>query len=312
MIRKLSKLMGLGDTARGAVHVAVFGKHPGWADHMDEIGLATEELVELRQVLYTEGIGRNIDLGTWEKLPEEARLERFEHVFVYKAESGNLVAGRFWSSSDGRGRTKYPMLVCVQCPPTMRSWLMFTALAELARAQERFASASSADEVRSRYQELHERIIGGPAEPDTAKGPTHAEAFRSLHESGVGGSEEYFLRTLYAVERELGVQFGQAGSGSQSVQTPRAGGVRVGRGNGGLAEGLWRWGVALEPLMARRLSLLLLAPARNDWVDVLSGRPGADAMACVRTSSTAFPIASDIPYTMDAAFRSRVRPLLPG
>ena len=159
MIRKLSKLMGLGESARGgAVHVAVFGKHPGWADHMDEIGLATEELVELRQMLYKEGIGRNIDLGTWEKLPEEARLERFEHVFVYKAESGNLIAGRIWSSSDGRGRTKYPMLVCVQCPPSMRSWLMFTALAELAQAQERFTSATTADEVRSRYQELHERI----------------------------------------------------------------------------------------------------------------------------------------------------------
>jgi len=278
---------------------------------MDEIGLATEELVELRQMLYKEGIGRNIDLGTWEKLPEEARLERFEHVFVYKAESGNLIAGRIWSSSDGRGRTKYPMLVCVQCPPSMRSWLMFTALAELAQAQERFTSATTADEVRSRYQELHERIGQGPADAGGARDPSHAEALHTLHGSGIGDSQEQFLRTLYAIERELGVQFGPVSSGSQSTNMPRPGGVRVPRGSGGLAEGLWRWDTVLEPLMPKKLSLLLLAPAGCDWVDVLAGRPGADAMASVRTSSTAFPIASEIPYTMDSAFRTRVEVLVP-
>ncbi|MFT5423221.1 MAG: hypothetical protein ACI89L_000995 [Phycisphaerales bacterium] len=312
MIRRLTKLMGLGDTARGgAVHVAVFGKHPGWADHMDEIGLATDELVELRQVLYMEGIGRNIDLGTWEKLPEDSRLERFDHEFVYKAESGNLVAGRLWSSSDGRGRTKYPMLACVQCPPSMRSWLMFTALAELARAQERFTSATTADEVRSRYKDLHGRIGAGPSEPNVAPDPSHAEALRTLHGAGIGESQEHFLRTLYAIERELGVEFGRMRSGSQIAKMPRAGGVRVPRGSGGLAEGLWRWDTVLAPMMPKRLSVLLMAPAGCDWVDVLAGSPGADAMASVRTSSNAFPIASEIPYTMDSAFRTRVEALVP-
>ena len=114
MLKRLGKLLGReggGETPR--LRAAVFGKHPGWADHMEEIGLETPGLVDLRRALYSEGIARVVDSGAWEALDDADRLERIEHTFVRRWK-GTLTIGRLWSSEDGRGRKKYPMVVAVE------------------------------------------------------------------------------------------------------------------------------------------------------------------------------------------------------
>lgn len=313
MIRKLTrKLIGMEVSSKGpSVGVAVFGKHPGWADHMDELGLDTPGLVELRQALYKEAIGRNIDLGTWEKLADEDRLERFEHEFVYRSESGSLIAGRLWSSTDGRGRAKYPMIVCVEASPAYRSWLMFEALPELARAQERYAGAGTAEEVRSLHASLADRVVRSAEGATPGEDPDQATALRELSESGIGGGHESILRVVYAAERDLGLLLGRIPSGTQGSVSTRAGSIRVPRGGGGLAEGLWRWSVVFERVTPRRLGLMVIGSGGRDWVDVVVGRAGADAWECVRTNSSALPIVSEIPYTIDPSVRDRLRGILP-
>src|SRR5688572_28846945 len=57
---------------------AAFGKHPGWDDHMPDIGVVTEALATLKQNLYVGGIGSQIDSGAWERLEPEKRIEGFE------------------------------------------------------------------------------------------------------------------------------------------------------------------------------------------------------------------------------------------
>ena len=47
----------------GSAHVGAFGKHPGWDDHLDDIGLNTEPLIAAKQYLYVQGIGGVIDAG---------------------------------------------------------------------------------------------------------------------------------------------------------------------------------------------------------------------------------------------------------
>jgi hypothetical protein len=64
------------------VHVAAFGKHPGWDDHIEEIGLDSALLVNAKRVLYTECIGGNIYSGVWEKLEPEKQLP-FGHTFFW-------------------------------------------------------------------------------------------------------------------------------------------------------------------------------------------------------------------------------------
>lgn len=95
-----------------SIHLAAFGKHPGWNDHMDDIGLATDSLVTLKRLLYLKGIAANIASGAWENLAESERLPGFDHTFRWQRDDQYLL-GRMWSSRDGKGRAHFPMVLCV-------------------------------------------------------------------------------------------------------------------------------------------------------------------------------------------------------
>ena len=47
------------------VGLAAFGKHPGWDDHVEDLGLETESLNLAKTLLYVNGIGGQIDSGAW-------------------------------------------------------------------------------------------------------------------------------------------------------------------------------------------------------------------------------------------------------
>jgi hypothetical protein len=51
------------------------------------------------------GIGGQIDSGAWEKLEPAQQLPDFNHIFVWQR-SGQILVGRLWSSSDGKGGTR--------------------------------------------------------------------------------------------------------------------------------------------------------------------------------------------------------------
>src|SRR5262245_24203118 len=120
-IKSLSRLLGTSSKPDPALYLAAFGKHPGWNDHLDDQGLDTDSLIAAKRLLYVQGISQNIDSGAWENLeqvpadaPTQAvgRLDLFRHDFLWHMrQDGNsvMLAGRLWSSSDGKGRDKYPM-----------------------------------------------------------------------------------------------------------------------------------------------------------------------------------------------------------
>ena len=66
-----------------SLNLGAFGKHPGWDDHIDDLGLETDRLVEVRRRLYAEGISSNVDSGAWDKLEDGARLPVFEHLILW-------------------------------------------------------------------------------------------------------------------------------------------------------------------------------------------------------------------------------------
>ena len=98
-------------SASPSVHLGAFGKHPGWNDHMDDIGLETESILTAKRLLYLQGIAANISAGTWEQCEESKRLPTFDHVFRWQRGDQYLL-GRMWSSRDGKGRTHFPMILC--------------------------------------------------------------------------------------------------------------------------------------------------------------------------------------------------------
>src|SRR5262249_40089588 len=94
--------------------LAAFGKHPGWDDHIPGIGVETEFLAYVEKTLYDGGIRGQIDAGAWapEKLGADKRLQGFDHVFLWLS-PGHVLLGQMWSSTDGKGRLNYPMVLAI-------------------------------------------------------------------------------------------------------------------------------------------------------------------------------------------------------
>ena len=135
------------DAASERVFTAAFGKHPGWDDHIDDIGLDTDVLVAVKRILYIQGIGSNIDSGSWDKLEQNQQVEKFGHAFVW-CMNGYVVVGRLWSSRDGKGRSSYPMVVCVQCSQLPLPWVLKNILPRLEEIEQACTGTTSADDVR--------------------------------------------------------------------------------------------------------------------------------------------------------------------
>src|SRR3954468_5105684 len=102
--------------------VGGFGKHPAWDDHIpDTIGPSVPRLLELKQSFYVQGIGGNVDNGAWDRLDPSMRIE-FAHELLWTC-GDEVIAGRLWHSSDGKGRERYPMIVCACLYQTPLSWI---------------------------------------------------------------------------------------------------------------------------------------------------------------------------------------------
>jgi hypothetical protein len=75
------------------IWLGAFGKHPGWDDHIDDIGLETESLLLAKQILYVDGIGGQVNSGEWERLDGARRLAEFKHIFLWKRGDAFLASG---------------------------------------------------------------------------------------------------------------------------------------------------------------------------------------------------------------------------
>src|SRR6516225_7447947 len=105
--------MFLRDRLNQTAQLAAFGKHPAWDDHIDDIGLTTETLVAVRRILYSEGIASQLSSGAWTRLEESGQALEFNHRFVWSREAQSVIGG-IWASKDGKGRTQFPLIVCLQ------------------------------------------------------------------------------------------------------------------------------------------------------------------------------------------------------
>lgn len=130
------------------VHLGVFGKHPGWDDHFD-LGIKTYSLALLQRMLYGQGIRAEIDGQTWERLHEDERLPGFDHWFIWLRPTECLI-GYLWDSSDGKGRSLYPMIACAHLANLPLSWCMEHAIPVLKQAVEEFRTATTSGRVATR------------------------------------------------------------------------------------------------------------------------------------------------------------------
>ena len=315
----VSFLQSIVDKIKGApvaphLHLAAFGKHPGWNDHIDDQGLETDRLIALKRLLYVQGIGANIDAGTWDKLDPPQRLEKFNHAFAWSmgGAGGDVTVGRFWASRDGKGRDKYPMVLAAQGVGMPLSWIFAQVTPLLEPIQERCRGVATAAEViaildaeRGALQQLLSEDAKNPAVPADKNGAavTPATVAQLADDPLFAPRREGFYRILYQIARAMPAYL--AGAANHANKRPEH--LRVPRcpapAPDSTPEGaLHFWLHFLLTQLAPGTSLMLLTPLTQPFVDILVGEPTPAQLVCAKAAPTAMPVASDIPYTLDEAF----------
>ncbi len=308
LIRRIKRRLHRQRTSSAGSHAALaaFGKHPGWDDHMEDIGLETHTLVTVKRILYVQGIGANIEHGKWAELEAKRLAIEFDHTFVW-CRNGDIVAGRLWASRDGRGRTSYPMVVCIHCRKVPLSWVYDRILPRLTDVETKCRSSASADEVRnclSKCQadvsEIREAL--SPSEQEHASGANSVAELAAYPELGL--DEEGFIRILYHIEREISVG-SRTRSGKSNDQHSAL--ARTPISDGCVREACTLWMELLLSMYGQNRGVLILVPPEEAWLDIIVGEPGPAELYCLRASAEALPLTTTVPYKISSEFTEAMR-----
>jgi hypothetical protein len=269
------------------LNLGAFGKHPAWDDHIDDLGLETDRLVEVRRRLYAEGISANVDAGAWDKLEDGARLPIFEHQILWLT-SEEACLGRIWSSRDAKGRTQYPMALVVEGVGVDPAWLVRTAGPRLERCRSLCAEMGEQDKVRGAIDQLRADLrselatAGDQAADRWEPDPYLLAAIADRTELATDGQKALGLvRVLYEIEKEMD-EFRRPDSKSwrrSRLISGRPRHMRVpGWGDSGAC--LLAWGAFMRSQLALEAPLVLIAPVRpGGALSGLGGHCGGGARA---------------------------------
>ena len=290
------------------VHVGAFGKHPGWNDHIDDLGLDTERLIGAKRVVYVEGVGANIDSGAWDKLAEDQRLEGFAHIFLWRV-GGDVLLGRLWSSRDGKGRQKYPMVVVLHSRGLPVRWALDVGLPALERVQQRCVETESAAQVReimdgarAELRESATTVGAGAPELIIQKKVLGRLAGHPAMTAGPDG----VARILYQIEREMGAYVPGTGGKSRTLDL-RPQQIRVPACGSNAGDTALMWLQFMYTRLDSSAPVFVLVPLERAWADALVGPIQGSQMFCMRATPKAVPLTSEIPYTLDEGFRAGVQ-----
>ena len=303
------------DVPSEKVFVAVFGKHPAWNDHIDDIGLETDALIAAKRILYVQGIGGNVDSGSWDKLRENQQIEDFKHLFLWCV-GHSIIVGRLWSSRDGKGRTSYPMVVCVQCYQLSLEWIFENILPGLEKIENNCMAATSADDVRIIIENARKefRQLSQQCPPCTDLLQIHPDALTKIAEGFEEcGNREGLLRILYHIEREVERYKPDAADGRKTktmTMALRPTLLRIPVSPPTMLEGALWWISFLLVKLGMNTPLFLLMPLEKSWMDIIIGEPTTSQLYCLRASRKGVPLTSSVPYNMDSEFINRANKLI--
>ena len=314
--------------------LAAFGKHPGWDDHLPGIGIETEAIAQLKQYLYDDGIKGQVDSGAWKKLEADKRLEGFDHVFFWLLPSQSM-AGRFWSSTDGKGRKEYPMVLCVDGEQMPLESVLAKSWAELERLRALCKDSLSAEQVHAACRLTQARLqaaAGDPGEASTSErrapprpGDTPASAEgkgvvsakpvsvptarkRFLEHGRLGPNRVGLLRVLHQLDS--GAVAASMGGGHADTKGIRSCHLRLPLAADSTNEAVLLWTAFLQAAASNAVPLLFLIRNGEDWLDVIIGKPASDDLFCLQASPKALPLVTEIPYEVSSETSQRLQTLV--
>lgn len=291
------------------IFLGAFGKHPGWNDHMDDVGLTTHSLATLRRVLYGSGIAAQIEGSAWDNQVAGRVLAGFDHVFCWRRPA-EMIVGRIWTSRDGKGRSLYPMILAAHCIDLPFDAVAKSVLPLVDRVAQQCRSAPTAREVIAAIDagqtelrnQLREEVNG-------LKGPSTL---------GVPAWTHHFERNRLQLERlfyHLMVHckpFAPSGdplwsndttpNRSSHLRVPVLPGTRPG-------EAFNTWLSFFATQLDAAVPIFLVSPSGETWVDAIIGEPVPQDFFVLRAGPSAVPLVTDIPYQIDAELSQKLDPI---
>lgn len=264
----------LRDRLNQTPQLAGFGKHPAWDDHIDDIGLTTETLVAVRRILYSEGIASQVSSGAWSRLEETGQALEFDHRFVWSREAQSVIGG-IWASKDGKGRTHFPLIVCLHSG--VNGW----------RA------------IRSFLQPLEELGILCQIAKDQQKvRDSFGDTQRRLTRNARWDSDGETRTNDLSGQREHAVINGMVALSQELRKCSKHGARNVDKGlhfrlppvSTRVQESLEFWTGYLETQFSPRFPYLTIASGGLGPVDVIAGEPGGNDFFCLRATESHLPL----------------------
>jgi hypothetical protein len=307
------------------VFLAAFGKHRGWTDFMDDLGLETQSLITAKRLLYSVGIKSLLDGGHWKKLQADECLPRFNHAFLWTREK-QWILGRLWYSSDGGGRDDYPMTACIHGSDVPFVWALENLWPRLRQLRKTCQAVTLAADVQEAFAQAATELLAlTPHAAEMAPAPelTHHVRERFVASPEWGLDAEGLLRILHLVRTRLsmyatrhkalapGTSFGRLKSsaeGTEPALCPQS--LRVPACSDSPSEALWQWADFFLTQLDCAAPMLLVQSLDGDWVDVIVGEPSTREFFALRATSKAIPLASEVPYSLDESARHATKALL--
>jgi hypothetical protein len=299
-------------TTEPLLALCVFGKHPAWDDHMDDIGEQSREMQEFKRIIYVEGIGGNIDSGNWARLSADQQFSEFNHLLVYSRDSDY-----FWAtlsaSTDGKGRSLYPLVVALQSRGLNPADVEREICPLLLELRDSLQNTDSADEVRTKVSATQQKIQTIAAKQLT---PVNTKANHSMTGSQVAAlfaNEEPVAasRIFYATQRVINaISHDPADAPTESLRLPLN------------DQQKWfsarMWCSLIHSMLGETYPVCAIeyrskkdkTENRKDFVDLIIGEPKPAALFCLHAGLAKMPLVSDIPFELDPQFLQQVRDYL--
>jgi hypothetical protein len=274
----------LAEPAPESAAVALFGKHPLAADHLEDTGLSTASLVAFKQGMYIEGIGECLSRQAWLKDLAEAESIPYDHHLFCVGTHGWLAA-RLTRSSDAAGRKQYPLVLALHSGNFALLHQIGSVITLLDECMQSVQAAGSLSELRQAPSKLPERLVALTEKSVPAPGAQARESWRQ-HLPGIGPDGIGLWRCCHALMPE-----GAAGGRARIPLHP---------GSPWPSAALW---ASFLSHLGVSKPLSIIWRHGNPFADIWLFPPGARVLANLFSSETSQPLTTQVPFNIPQPVR---------
>ncbi len=297
----------------GATDLAffAFGKHPGWDDHIEGLGIHNQTLALFHSLFYVNGIRSVIDSGIWEQTDPVKVIPEFGNLILWQGRKGFILC-RMWPSQDGKGRKKYPMIVGVtgggvsilQAAP-----LLFPVLEKVQTECERARTSEEVWEILARVAAETKATIGTLGGGEVVPGLGGEDLWKWMETDSLPEGENGWLRILYSMNNQL-CPFAGARFHLKTIGEGAGESLRVPQLESTAEESLVQWLRFFRGEIHPQVPIFLTALPDRNWVDVIVGEPVSQDFGCLKLNLEGIPLVNTVPFNLPEAFHAWGRAFL--